>query len=183
MISTMKQKKCTDCGETKDVCEFNHKTKTQYSSKCKKCNKEYQKQYYVNNKDVVINRNKANRTSLQEWLSSYKQTLKCSICDETHPACLDFHHLKDKEFNIADAIRLRYSIKRVKKEIEKCEVLCANCHRKLHWYESRTGRLVVKDAALSRRKPWVQTPSGAPNSSDLGGSLVKCLSESVSSTG
>lgn len=49
-------------------------------------------------------------------------------------ACLDFHHLKDKEFNISNEIR-NLSIENLKKEINKCVVLCSNCHRKLHYYD------------------------------------------------
>ena len=49
-------------------------------------------------------------------------------------ACLDFHHLRDKEFNIANEIK-NLSIDNLKKEIDKCIVLCANCHRKLHYYD------------------------------------------------
>lgn len=54
----------------------------------------------------------------------------CCICGETEPCCLDFHHLRDKEFELAKAPDV--SKERLYKELEKCIVLCANCHRKLH---------------------------------------------------
>lgn len=60
----------------------------------------------------------------------------CSRCSEKHPACLDFHHRdgkKDKLGNIGE-IR-RFSYRRILEEIAKCDVLCANCHRKHHWDE------------------------------------------------
>lgn len=56
------------------------------------------------------------------------------LCGEKDVACLDFHHLRDKEFNIANEIK-NLSIDNLKKEIDKCIVLCANCHRKLHYYD------------------------------------------------
>jgi len=64
-----------------------------------------------------------------------KSELKCEICGESHPACLDFHH-KDSSQKLYELSRLcsrGVSIQSIKNEIEKCSVLCANCHRKLHW--------------------------------------------------
>jgi cytochrome c len=48
---------------------------------------------------------------------------------------LVFHHKDDtiKENNIADMIRGGYSLKNIKKELDKCEVLCSNCHNKEHF--------------------------------------------------
>ena len=55
----------------------------------------------------------------------------CIVCGEKDPACLDFHHLHDKSFNIGNKCRDR-SVDSIKNEVDKCVVLCANCHRKLH---------------------------------------------------
>jgi hypothetical protein len=44
---------------------------------------------------------------------------------------LEFDHIgDDKKFNISDAVRKGYSMKKLTEEIAKCEVRCANCHRK-----------------------------------------------------
>ena len=61
--------------------------------------------------------------------------LKCEMCGENHPACLDFHHKdkKDKSFNVAIMASSGYSIEKIKEEIAKCIVLCSNCHRKEHY--------------------------------------------------
>ena len=61
-----------------------------------------------------------------------KATLKCARCGENHPATLQFHHCdpQKKDFNLSEAVREGYSIKRIKKEVAKCTVLCANCHAK-----------------------------------------------------
>lgn len=77
--------------------------------------------------------NKSRMKARNEWLAEYKKTLSCTKCGENHPACLDFHH-KDpstKEFSISKMAS--NSIERLKAEIAKCEVLCANCHRKEHY--------------------------------------------------
>lgn len=80
-------------------------------------------------------RDKANKNWTDKQVQlyrDYKKTLSCSKCGESHPACLDFHHKGNKEFNISNVIR-RKSFKTIKKEIDKCIVLCANCHRKEHY--------------------------------------------------
>lgn len=64
--------------------------------------------------------------------------VRCLRCGENHPAVLDFHHRdpSKKSLGIAKMVCLGYSVKRIKFEIEKCDVLCSNCHRKEHFYRS-----------------------------------------------
>lgn len=95
-------------------------------------NREYQKRWYRKNRLVQIERNKANRKRKMDWLWNYKANLSCE-CGENHPATLDFHHRDEstKDGNISEMI-LDWSIERVLEEIAKCDVMCANCHRKLH---------------------------------------------------
>lgn len=66
----------------------------------------------------------------QEW-RDFKDTLECSDCGENDGACLDFHHL-DPDEKRDTVSRLKFFKVKVKEEIKKCIVLCANCHRKLH---------------------------------------------------
>jgi len=58
----------------------------------------------------------------------------CRLCPEKEPCILTAHHLdpEKKDFNVADAIRRRYHVERVKRELAKCVCLCMNCHGKLH---------------------------------------------------
>lgn len=60
--------------------------------------------------------------------------LKCKYCPENYPACLSFHHRnpKEKDIAIADAVSHGWSIEKIKTEIKKCDVVCENCHRKIH---------------------------------------------------
>ena len=75
------------------------------------------------------------------WYIELKSELACSRCDETHPACLQFHHTDPamKEASLGIAIRRGWSRNRVLAEIAKCEVLCANCHAKHHATERLRG--------------------------------------------
>ena len=54
----------------------------------------------------------------------------CCVCGEKDPCCLDFHHLGDKSFNVGNCNDV--TVDTLLKEVSKCIVLCANCHRKLH---------------------------------------------------
>ncbi len=67
------------------------------------------------------------------WLLEYKKTHPCEKCGESHVACINFHHRNPKNKKFYISARSRRGFGTLKKEITKCQVLCANCHRKLHW--------------------------------------------------
>jgi len=68
-----------------------------------------------------------------KWLNDYKQQRGCSRCKTIDPRVLDFHHKnnENKLFTVG-GFRRAVGFERIKKEVEKCEVVCANCHRILH---------------------------------------------------
>ena len=106
--------------------------------KDEKARKLYMKKYRQENKERFAqhyrDKAKKRRKELRTWFNKYKATLKCSKCSENHPACLDFHHKVSgtKSEPISKLVTRGYGKKRLLIEIEKCEILCANCHRKKH---------------------------------------------------
>lgn len=63
-------------------------------------------------------------------IRSYKLARGCADCGYAdHPAALEFDHLPGmvKSFNIGEKVGT-YSLSRIMEELEKCEVVCANCH-------------------------------------------------------
>lgn len=64
---------------------------------------------------------------VKDFLAVYKEDYGCADCGyNTHHVALDFDHIKgEKSINVCNA----KSISQAKKEIEKCEVVCSNCHR------------------------------------------------------
>ena len=73
---------------------------------------------------------------LSKQKQQYKQRLKeikeasgCTDCGQKNHIVLDFDHLKDKKYNVSRMIHDGFSWAAIKKEIAKCEVVCANCHR------------------------------------------------------
>lgn len=94
----------------------------------------YAKQWYLNNKDKQRKASKEYKQRTLVWYKDYKKTLKCQNCPENHPYCLEFHHNNDdKDLSVSQLIANGYGKPTILKEINKCIVLCANCHRKLHY--------------------------------------------------
>ena len=132
-------KTCCKCGVEKVLNTenflFNSHNK-RFQSLCRLCSKEYQKEHYKKNKTDYLIKQKERRRKWWLWWKEYRASLKCDSCEENHPACLDFHHRDptEKDENISHAVHIGWSKKRILAEIAKCDVLCSNCHRKLHWH-------------------------------------------------
>lgn len=131
------EKFCKKCNLSKDIDDFakNKSKKDGLNTYCKQCQKPYKDSHYRNNKERYINKNRNYREKVKQFVSEYKKDKKCERCPENFPQCLHFHHLdpKQKEFNIALAVRNKVTIEKIKEEIDKCIILCANCHIKEHF--------------------------------------------------
>ena len=81
-------------------------------------------------KDARWNRKK--RQQDKTWLKELKASMSCKYCGESESVCLDFHHRDPtaKLFQIAIGLRC-YGRKAMLSEIAKCDIVCANCHRKI----------------------------------------------------
>lgn len=98
---------------------------------------EYQRQWYQRNKTTQKRWVAKRKQELQIWYQELKSLYKCIECKKSHPAIIDFHHRDPtkKDLDLAVAIQHGWSKERVLKEIAKCNPICANCHRILHWNE------------------------------------------------
>jgi hypothetical protein len=123
-------KTCFKCNLTQSI-EFFHKTK----NICKKCNNENVKNYYNSNteyKQTVKDRALANKHKIVNAIQSYKAFYGCSLCKESNPVCLHFHHLDPSKKSFGIHGGSKRSLSNFRNEIEKCDILCSNCHIKLH---------------------------------------------------
>ena len=105
--------------------------------KQKQYNAEYRKKYYQENKAKVKKRVYANRRKKMQEYRDYKSTLKCERCGyDEHPYALDFHHVVRSPDNrrVNELIGDGY-FGAAYEEMKKCQVLCANCHRRHHALE------------------------------------------------
>src|SRR5438445_5497938 len=80
-------------------------------------------------------RQRERRRELRIWLCEYKKTLRCSRCGISDYRVIEFHHIEAgaKRFAVGDILRKGGSLSLLKSELEKCSVLCANCHRIEHF--------------------------------------------------
>ena len=137
----MEFKVCTKCNNEQPVTEYSWKNKAAgiHQHICKKCARATSKQNYENNKkrhvQVVRAATKIRVQKHKEYVLGLG--LSCIKCGEDHPAVLDFHHTdpSTKESEVSDLVGNGSSMVKIKQEIDKCIVLCSNCHRKLHWKE------------------------------------------------
>ncbi len=132
-----KTKYCSGCKQTLPLHMFtiNRSRKDGLQSQCKICRRKYSRQYYNQNKAYYVERARQQKAVMREWLIEYKQKLSCQHCGyNKHHSALDFHH-KDKnkkELNLSQVGNFGWGKQRILKEINKCIILCANCHRILH---------------------------------------------------
>ena len=89
--------------------------------------KAYHEKYYKDNKEYYAKKSKIRN---KEFVNRYKSFASCVDCGESNPLVLEFDHVTgEKVSNVADMAHSSYSIDAIKKEIRKCEIVCANCHR------------------------------------------------------
>jgi hypothetical protein len=84
-------------------------------------------------------RGKTNKNILnKKYCLEYKRAYKCKFCGYNNIDSLEFHHLKNKLLKISDLIikgkwgNINDLPSKIKEELDKCEVLCPNCHSNLH---------------------------------------------------
>lgn len=112
------------------------KDKSRYQSEeWKEYQRNYQRSWHQRNRVKRLAKSYQRKEVIYEYIQNIKSHLCCVDCGEQHPATLQFHHLnaEDKMFNVGDAVRDGISLDKIKKEIEKCIVLCANCHSIRHF--------------------------------------------------
>jgi hypothetical protein len=120
-------KKCFQCKIEKDYSLFykNRSMKDGYSGLCKECQ---------------LSNERQNNQKAKDWIISLKK--ECSICGESRHWCLDFHHtdpsiktMNISEYSISGTASFETKKKRILDELEHCVVVCANCHRDIHYKE------------------------------------------------
>ena len=91
--------------------------------------------WYPKNRKKHIGYVRQLKVTVREFIYSCKTKGKCADCGfpgRNYPYVLDFDHRNgklDKRFMIGDWVKSTVSIERIKSEMSKCDLVCANCHR------------------------------------------------------
>jgi hypothetical protein len=168
-----KATKCYRCGDTKPAEAFawRRRERGQRDSFCRPCRKAYGREHYLANRARYIEQARQQTARLQlertRFLLDFFVTHPCSDCGETDPVVLEFDHLRDKAFNIGEALSRR-NWQAILDEIAKCEVVCANCHRR----RTAVRRGALRSLLARERSPeWNKRATGLePATSSLEGS-------------
>lgn len=130
-------KQCNKCHQLKPFSEF-HKNKTKpdgHGYMCKSCRREYHAKHYKANSQAYIEKNKARRSALIDTIRELKNQ-PCADCQQLYPHyVMQFDHLPNFEKNENVCILMyKGAAKKIKEEIKKCELVCANCHAARTWH-------------------------------------------------
>ena len=143
----MDTKTCSKCNTSRPLSEFGRK-RNGYQSFCRPCNREYQRQHYIDNSETYKKRMRevadARKDEVRNWAWDYLAQAGCKDCGIKDPRVLDFDHRNPatKSFTVSRFLNGSHTLKRIQVEVAKCDVRCANCHRlrtakQLGWYAWR----------------------------------------------
>lgn len=127
--------RCSRCKAEKPDAEFawRRRERGQRDTYCRPCRAEYKQEHYAANKARYIASARQRKIALLEeraqYVVAFLREHPCVDCGEDDPIVLEFDHLRDKKFSISEGLQGR-RWQDVLDEIAKCEVVCANCHRR-----------------------------------------------------
>jgi hypothetical protein len=134
-------KQCSKCGLELPESEFSlvypAKQDGRKRPDCKECVRVRTRKYIAGDRKAHAARMKkvrlSSRRQAREYVDAYLRTHPCLDCGESDPVVLDFDHVRGKKVkNLSYMMNAGYRLWRIEEEIKKCEVRCANCHRRAH---------------------------------------------------
>jgi hypothetical protein len=129
---------CTKCKKLKLPSEFNFKIKKLRlrHKQCRICTRIIIKNHYNNNRKYylqkALKRNNKIKLEVVNYISQYLLNHPCVDCGETDLRVLEFDHTgKIPKFKaVSSMVQHGFPLDKIKEEIDKCEIRCANCHRR-----------------------------------------------------
>lgn len=130
-------KTCTKCLVLKELYDFDFRNKSKGTKQahCKVCRKIMVDSHYRANVKTYLDRNKRTRQRNLMLVGEAKDK-PCTRCDKKYPPrAMDLHHRESSEKEeIVSRLAHLTSTAKLKRELEKCDVLCATCHRIVTFY-------------------------------------------------
>lgn len=96
---------------------------------CRECQRGYRKKHYNNNKQKYIDKAAVWRKNERTKFIDFLKDKSCVDCGESDSVVLEFDHKSGKKFDISNKIGV-VLLEVLLKEIEKCDIVCANCHKR-----------------------------------------------------
>ena len=147
---------CRVCGETKPFFDFPFRSLRRQTRQwiCLLCQREYTGAWYSRNRKRQITKAKERShhatAQLKNRVLAYLLDHPCVDCGECDPKVLDFDHIRDKKANVSTLVQSGVTWESLSNEIARCEVRCANCHRRR---TARNGRYYRTLATIARIEP------------------------------
>lgn len=129
----MLSKSCPGCLRLLPSSAFakNRRKKDGLQTYCRDCKRGFDAAYYRQDKAGQNERNRLNRQRNRAYIWDYLEGHPCADCGETDPIVLEFDHVRGEKLRaIGDMVNRMVSLETLREEIAKCEVRCANCHRR-----------------------------------------------------
>jgi len=130
--------KCTHCsfiGEPKDFGKHYGLPGKPPNKTCHACRRKADIKYRENNREKYNARVKERRVKTKQWAVEYKGSICCHCNQKFHFSAFDFHHTDPKEKENDLGLMMNSTEEKLKLELDKCILLCANCHRIHHFKE------------------------------------------------
>jgi hypothetical protein len=113
-------------------------------------------------RDKALVRTRDRRSKVTRLIQESKQSRPCADCGENYPYwIMQFDHLGNKEFNVSEWKLHTGNIEVIMKEIDKCEVVCANCH----FNRTHLRRLKTSNSVMDISAEYNSYPDGFPQGS------------------
>ena len=139
-MSDPEGKRCARCRLTKPFSDFGRKYGSVFQPYCRSCQAAYKQEHYAKHREKYICQARQRRIALRKEIRALKSR-PCADCGVSYPYyVMDFDH-REGETKISDmnglVVKRGCSMKVLRAEIAKCDLVCANCHRERSYQRNR----------------------------------------------
>lgn len=126
---------CARCQQSLPLEDFgvHRREKGSLKHTCRPCTRAYGRDHYQRNKGDYLEKARRWEAKMKALIDAAKNR-PCTDCGQTFPPyVMDFDHLpgREKAFNVSAGRAI--GLAKVQAEIDKCDLVCANCHRRRTW--------------------------------------------------
>ena len=154
----MTKKVCSKCNLPKDLEDFpvNRTKKDGRGYHCRECHKVYTNRHYTENRDYYTEKARksaSKRVPLLRALVRAAKNRPCVDCGQTFPPfAMDLDHISgEKVICVSHMVKLGYGVPTLRREIAKCEVRCAVCHRiRSHGCNGKCGKSPPSETEITQ---------------------------------